>query len=117
MTEPKENQNHQSAGGHTENESSSEGEGDSFKLRLFVTGTSQRSQKAIQNIKQICEDHLQGKYELEIIDLYEDPDLARQYEILAVPTLLKELPPPLRKVIGDLSEEDEVLAGLDLTPK
>jgi len=88
-----------------------------YHLRLFVAGSSSRSQRAIDNIRQICNDHLQGKYELEVIDVYEQPTKAREYQILAIPTLLKELPPPLQKVIGDLSEEEPVLQGLDLQPK
>lgn len=86
-------------------------------LRLFVTGSTARSQQAIQNIRQICEEHLQGQYQLEVIDVSQDPDLAREYQILAVPTLLKELPPPLRKIVGDLSEKEKVLEGLDIQPR
>ena len=91
--------------------------GSSFYLRLFVTGSTSRSQQAIQNIRQICEEHLQGQYELEIIDVAQDPGQAREHQILAVPTLLKELPPPLRKIVGDLSEKEKVLEGLDIQQK
>ncbi len=88
-----------------------------FYLRLFVTGSTSRSQQAIRNIRQICEEHLQGRYELEVIDLSQDPDQAREHQILAVPTLLKDLPPPLRKIVGDLSEKEKVLEGLDIQPR
>jgi len=86
----------------------------SFKLRLFVTGSTYRSQQAIQNIRQICEEHLEGQYELEVIDIYQAPEQAREHQIMAVPTLLKELPLPLRKIVGDLSEKEKVLEGLDI---
>ncbi|MGM0739916.1 MAG: circadian clock KaiB family protein, partial [Bacteroidota bacterium] len=75
------------------------------------------SQQAIQNIRQICEEYLTGEYELEVIDLSQNPEQARKYQILAVPTLLKELPLPLRKVVGDLSEKEKVLEGLNIQPK
>ncbi|SRR6056297_2434756 len=88
-----------------------------LQLRLFVTGETPRSQQAIRNIRQICEEHLAGQYELEVIDVSRDPEQAREYQILAIPTLLKELPPPLRKVVGDLSEKEKVLKGLDIQPK
>ncbi|MFO7860289.1 MAG: circadian clock KaiB family protein [Desulfosalsimonas sp.] len=88
-----------------------------FQLRLFVTGRTPRSQQAIQNIRQICEEYLSGEYELEVIDVYQNPAQAREHQILAVPTLLKELPPPLRKVVGDLSEKEKVLEGLNIQPK
>jgi len=89
----------------------------SFKLRLFVTGSTPRSQQAIQNIRHICEEYLTGQYELEVIDVSQYPEQARKYQILAVPTLLKELPSPLRKVVGDLSEKEKVLEGLNIQPK
>jgi len=88
-----------------------------FHLRLFVTGSTSRSQQAIRNLRQICEEHLQGQYELEVIDVSQNPDQAREHQILAVPTLLKELPPPLRKIVGDLSEKEKVLEGLDILPR
>jgi len=86
----------------------------SFQLRLFVAGSTARSQQAIQNIRRICEEHLQGQYSLEVIDVFQHPEKAREYQILALPTLLKELPQPLRKVVGDLSEKEKVLQGLDI---
>jgi circadian clock protein KaiB len=86
-------------------------------LRLYVAGTTPRSARAIANIKQICEEHLKGRYDLQVIDLYQQPMLAQGDQITAVPTLLKKLPPPLRRVIGDLSDRGRVLIGLDLRPK
>lgn len=87
-----------------------------YVLRLYVTGTTPRSIRATANIKQICEEHLKGRYELEVIDLYQRPSLAAGEQIVAVPTLIKKLPPPLRRLIGDLSDTDHVLLGLDLQP-
>ena len=88
-----------------------------FQLRLFVTGSTPRSQQAIQNIRQICEQYLSGEYELEVIDVSQNPEQAKKHQVLAVPTLLKELPLPLRKVVGDLSEKEKVLEGLHIQPK
>jgi circadian clock protein KaiB len=85
-----------------------------YVLRLYVTGTTARSLRAIANIKRICEEHLQGRYELEVIDIYQQPALAAGDQIVAVPTLIKELPSPLRRFIGDLSDEERVLFGLDV---
>ena len=107
---------------HSDQEKTEEGQDNeqaraSFHLRLFVSGSTSRSQQAIQNLKQICEEYLQGQYELEVIDVASDPGQARQHQILAVPTLLKELPPPLRKIVGDLSEREKVLEGLDIQPR
>jgi len=104
-----------------QNNNGQEGKGDQskpcFQLRLFVTGSTLRSQQAIQNIRHICEEYLTGEYELEVIDVSQNPEQARKYQILAVPTLLKELPAPLRKVVGDLSEKEKVLEGLNIQPK
>jgi circadian clock protein KaiB len=83
-------------------------------LRLYVMGHTPRSQHAIVNIERICEEKLQGRYRLEIIDVLERPQLAEDEKILATPTLVKELPPPLRRIIGDLSDKELVLMGLDL---
>jgi len=85
-----------------------------YTLRLYVIGTSPQSVSAINNIKNICEEHLQGRYELEVIDLYQQPQLAQGEQIIASPTLIKKLPLPLRRVIGDMSNEERVLVGLDL---
>jgi circadian clock protein KaiB len=85
-----------------------------YVLRLYVTGMTPRSVEAFTTIKTICEEHLQGSYELEVIDIYEHPMLVRDEQILAVPTLVKKLPLPLRRLIGNLSDEERVLIGLDL---
>lgn len=88
-----------------------------YVLRLYVTGSTPRSTKAIQNIRALCEQHLHGRYDLEVIDIYQQPVLARGEQIIAAPTLIKKLPAPLRKVVGDLSNEERVLMGLDLRPR
>lgn len=88
-----------------------------YSLRLYITGMTPRSTQAIGNIKAICERHLQGRYELEVIDIYKCPHLASGEQIVATPTLIKELPPPLRRIVGDLSDRERVLFGLDLREK
>lgn len=88
-----------------------------YLLRLFVTGESLRSSTAIANLRRICEEELAGLYDLEIIDVLESPELAEDARILATPTLIKSLPPPLRRVIGDLSDKEKVLLGLEVKPK
>lgn len=85
-------------------------------LRLYVAGETPRSQAAIANLKKICEEHLCGRYHIEVIDLMEQPQLARHDQILAIPTLVRKLPQPMRKIIGDLSRTERVLIGLDLRP-
>jgi circadian clock protein KaiB len=85
-----------------------------YQLRLFVAGTTPNSTHAIINLKRVCEKYLQGHYELQVIDLYQQPELAQGEQIIAVPTLIKKFPPPIRYVIGDLSDTPSVLAGLDL---
>ncbi len=85
-----------------------------YLLKLYVTGMTPRSQRAIENIKAICEEHLDGRYALEIIDIYQHPGLAEGEQIVAAPTLIKYLPEPLRRIVGDLSHTDRVLLGLDL---
>lgn len=87
-----------------------------FVLRLYVTGMTPRSVRAIANITEICEGRLKGRYQLEVIDVYQQPVLARGQQIIAVPTLIKKLPPPLRRIIGDLSDRAHVLIGLGLDP-
>lgn len=87
-----------------------------YLLRLYITGVTPRSTRAIQNIKKICEDHLHDRYDLEIIDVYQQPVLARGEQIVAAPTLIKRLPLPLRRFIGDMSSTDRILLGLDLRP-
>ena len=85
-----------------------------YVLRLYVAGQTPKSVLAFNNLKQICEEHLQGRYEIEIIDLLENPQLAAGDQILAVPTLVRRLPEPIKKIIGDLSNKERVLVGLDL---
>ena len=87
-----------------------------YVLRLYVTGMTPRSTRAVENVRTICEQHLHGRYDLEVIDIYQQPTLARGEQILAAPTLVKKLPLPLRRVIGDLSSTERVLVGLDLKP-
>ena len=84
-----------------------------YILRLYVTGSSARSLQAIQNLKKICEEHLPD-YDLEVIDIYEDPKAAREEQIIAAPTLVRKLPKPLRKFVGDLSNTKKILVGLDI---
>ena len=88
-----------------------------YLLRLYVTGTTGRSVRAIQNVRRICEEHLQGEYDLEVIDLYKNLPLAKGDQIIAAPTLVKKLPAPLRQLIGDMSDEQRVLVGLDVRPR
>ncbi len=85
-----------------------------MKLRLYVAGQTPKSMAALSNLKRICNQHLDGKYELEVIDLIKNPQLAQGDQILAIPTLVRNLPVPIRKIIGDLSNVDRVLVGLDL---
>jgi circadian clock protein KaiB len=85
-----------------------------YVLRLYITGASTRSMRAIRNIKAICEKYLHGRYVLDIIDVYQQPSLARVEQIIAAPTLIKTLPNPLRRFIGDMSRTDHILLGLDL---
>lgn len=87
---------------------------DQYVLRLYITGTTPQSAQAIVNVKKLCEEHLKGRYELEVIDLYQQPQLALGEQIIAAPTLIKKLPFPLRRIIGDLSNVERVLVGLDL---
>lgn len=93
------------------------GEDELWYLRLYVAGQSPRSLHAFANLKSLCDEHLAGHYEIEIIDLVEHPALARRDEILAIPTLVRRLPPPSRKIIGDLSNTERVLVGLQLQAK
>jgi len=88
-----------------------------YVLRLYITGVTPRSSKAIENIKKLCNENMEGRYELEIIDIYQQPIIAKNGQILAAPTLVKELPLPLRKFIGDMSNTEKLLAGLDLKTK
>jgi circadian clock protein KaiB len=88
-----------------------------YVLRLYVTGMTPKSINAIENIRKICEENLKGRYDLEVIDIYQQPEYAKKEQILAAPTLIKKLPLPLRKFIGDMSNEEKILVGLDLVPK
>ena len=88
-----------------------------WNLRLYVAGQSARSEAALRNLQTICEEHLAGRYRIEVIDLLKQPQLARGDQIVAVPTLVRHLPPPVKKIIGDLSNEERVLVGLDLRPR
>ena len=88
-----------------------------YLLRLYVTGTTPASTRAIEKVKSVCEEHLRGRYELEVIDIYQMPALAKDHQIIATPTLIKILPSPLRRFIGDLSKVEKILFGLDLREK
>ena len=90
---------------------------DTYVLRLYVAGQTPKSMAAIANLKIICAEHLAGRYKLQVIDLLENPQLARGDQILAIPTLVKKLPEPVRRIIGDLSNTERVLVGLDLRSK
>ena len=87
-----------------------------YQLRLYIAGNTPRSSAALRNLKKYCEQHLSGLYEIEVIDLLVNPQLAEGDQILAVPTLVKQVPEPVRKIIGDLSNEERVLVGLDIRP-
>jgi circadian clock protein KaiB len=87
-----------------------------YKLCLFITGSTPRSMRAIENMRQICEENLKGRYSLEVVDIYDHPEATQELQIVASPTLVKILPEPLRRIIGDLSDKERVLAGLNLRP-
>ena len=88
----------------------------SWQLRLYIAGQTPRSSAALANLERLCEEHLAGQYSIEVIDLLRNPALARGDQILALPTLVRRLPPPVKKIIGDLSNEERLLVGLDLRP-
>ena len=90
---------------------------EAWNMRLYIAGQTPKSLRALANLKQICEHYLAGKYHIEIIDLLENPQLASSDQILAIPTLIRKLPEPMRKIIGDLSNVERVLVGLDLHPR
>jgi circadian clock protein KaiB len=96
---------------------SSGGASEFWDLKLYVAGQTPRSVAALTNLKRMCEEHLPGRYRLEVVDLAENPQLARSDQILAIPTLVRRLPSPIRKIIGDLSNSERVLVGLDLRPR
>ena len=89
----------------------------SWILRLYVAGQTPKSLRAFANLKRICEEHLAGRYQIEVVDLLKNPQLAKGDQILAIPTLVRKLPEPVRKIIGDLSNAERVLVGLDLRPR
>ncbi len=91
-------------------------EGDFFRLRLYIAGQTPNSVAAIANLKKICEDKLKGKYRIEVVDLLLKPQLAKGDQIIAIPTLVRRLPPPVKKIIGNLSKTESVIVGLDLQP-
>lgn len=87
-----------------------------WKLRLYVAGETQRSLAALANLKKICEEHLANRYSIEVVDLSKRPELAQSDQIVALPTLVRKLPPPIRRIIGDLSNHERVMVGMDLIP-
>ncbi len=93
------------------------GESETWYLRLYVAGQTPKSLTAFANLKKYCEEELAGRYEIEVVDLLEHPQLAEGDQIVAIPTLVRRLPPPMKKIIGDLSDEVRVLVGLDLRPR
>ncbi len=93
-----------------------QGSADVYVLRLYVAGQTPKSMIAFANLKKLCEEHLAGKYKIEVIDLLKNPQLARGDQIFAIPTLVRKLPQPLKKIIGDLSNTERVLVGLDIRP-
>lgn len=104
------------AEGHKEVESEELNAPEIWQLRLYVAGQTPKSQEALSNLKRICEEHLHGRYTIEVVDLMENPHLARDHQIVALPTLVRKLPPPIRKIIGTLADEERVLLGLDINP-
>jgi circadian clock protein KaiB len=88
-----------------------------YVLRLYIAGTTAASSRSVETLRSICEENLKGRYELMVVDVFQQPALAKDEQIIAVPTLIKKLPAPLRRVVGDLSNEHRVLVGLDLKPK
>ena len=96
---------------------SADGTGDFWELRLYVAGQTPKSLAALKNLKKVCEEHLAGRYRIEVIDLMQQPQLARTDQIVAIPTLVRKLPNPIRKIIGDLSDVERTLVGLQLRPR
>ncbi|HPH34591.1 MAG TPA: circadian clock KaiB family protein [Methanoregulaceae archaeon] len=88
-----------------------------YVLRLYIAGNSARSQVAVNNVRRICDEHLQGRFDLEVIDIYQDNTMVPDDLVLAAPTLVRQLPLPLRRIIGDMTNKDRVLVGLDLIPR
>ncbi|MEY2427521.1 MAG: circadian clock protein KaiB [Verrucomicrobiota bacterium] len=100
----------------TNGRAGSKRDGEVWQLRLYVAGQTTKSMTAFANLKRICEQHRPGRYNIEVVDLLKDPALARGDQILAIPTLVRKLPEPIRKIIGDLSDTERVLVGLDIRP-
>jgi circadian clock protein KaiB len=92
-------------------------EAERYVLRLYIAGTTAASSRSVENLRAICDEHLSGRYELAVVDVFQQPVLAKDEQIIAVPTLIKKLPSPLRRIVGDLSNAQRVLVGLDLKPK
>jgi circadian clock protein KaiB len=90
---------------------------EAYELRLFVTGMSRRSARAIANLRAVCDEYLPGRYDLRVVDVYQQPELARDEQVVAAPTLVRRRPLPVRRIVGDMSNTDRVLAGLDVHPK
>ncbi len=88
-----------------------------YVLRLYISGATSRSEEAIRNIRRICEEELKGRYDLEVIDIYQQPELARKEQIIGAPTLIRKLPLPLRKLVGDMSNREKVIVGLEILPE
>jgi circadian clock protein KaiB len=88
-----------------------------YILRLYVAGMTSRSMRAVENVRTFCEKYLEGRYDLQVVDVYQQPTLAKSEQLIAAPTLIKKLPLPLRRLIGDMSNEDKILVGLDLVPR
>lgn len=95
-------------------EENSSGAKEKWQLRLYIAGQTPKSARALANLQNFCEEHLKGQYEIEIVDLMEHPELAMRDQIIAIPTLVRKLPAPIKKIIGDLSQNQRVLAGLDI---
>ncbi len=91
--------------------------GERYILKLYVAGMTSRSSRAVENVRTFCAKHLEGRYDLQVIDVYQQPALAKSEQLIAAPTLIKKLPLPLRRLIGDMSNEDRILVGLDLVPR
>lgn len=92
-------------------------EGETWDLVLYVAGQTPKSMTAFSNLKRMCEEHLNGRYRIEVIDLLQHPELAQRHQILAIPTLVRQIPSPVRKVIGDLSNTEKALVGMELRPR
>ena len=103
--------------GADDHEAMVEGDGGHYHLRLYVAGQTVKSVRATANLRRVCEEHLAGRYDIEVIDLLQNPKLAAGDQILAVPTLVRRLPAPLKRIIGDLSDTEKVLVGLDIRSK